>query len=156
MRAGSRAERGFTYLWLLAALAVLGVAMAAVGPLWAQSAQRDREADLIRVGMAYARAIEHFEALTPPGGQALPRNVDELLLDPRFPFPVRHLRTAYLDPMDPGQPMQPIFDTAGGLRGVRSGSALEPLRRVAWTDGRHTIEPAARYQDWQFLAQTSP
>lgn len=156
MRAGSRRARGFTYLWLLAALAVIGVAMAAVGPLWAQQAQREREDELIRVGIAYAKAIEHYRALTPPGAPTSPREVSELLLDPRFASPVRHLRAAYADPMDPGQPMQPILDTAGGLVGVRSGSALEPLRRIAWTDGRHTLEPASRYQDWQFIAQVSP
>jgi hypothetical protein len=39
---------------------------------------------------------------------------------------------------------------------VRSASTLEPLRRVAWTDGRHTIEPASSYRDWPFLAHASP
>jgi len=156
MRAGSRRQRGFTYLWLLAALAVLGVAMAAVGPLWATAAQRERESELIRVGVAYAQAIEHYRALTPAGMPALPHDVSELLLDPRFPFTVRHLRAAYTDPMQPGQPLEPVRDAAGGLRGVRSTSTLAPLRQVAWSDGRHTIAPAPQIRDWQFLADLTP
>jgi type II secretory pathway pseudopilin PulG len=157
MRAGSRrAARGFTYLWLLAAMAVVGIAMAAVGPVWATQAQREREAELIRVGEAYARAIEHYRAMTPRGASPSPRSVDDLLADPRFAAPVRHLRSAYTDPLQPGRPLEPVLDATGGLAGVRSTSTLEPLLRVAWTDGTHTLAPAPRYCDWQFLAQISP
>jgi type II secretory pathway pseudopilin PulG len=155
MRAGDgarRAQAGFTYLWLLAALAVLGIGMAAAGPLWAMQAQREREAELMHVGVACAQAIERYWRLSPPGARQLPRSVDDLLLDPRFPTPVRHLRTAYGDPMQPGQPLEWIRGPDGGLRGVASTSERQPLRQVPWTDGRHTLEPASRYRDWQFLA----
>lgn len=156
MRAGRRAQRGFTYIWLLAAMAVLGFALAAIGPLWATQAQREREAELLRVGAAYARAIEHYYALSPGGVKTMPSRVDDLLLDPRFPTPVRHLRVAYADPIDPSQSLEPIIGVGGQLLGVRSTSDLTPLRQVEWTDGRHVIAPAAHYKDWQFIAKTSP
>jgi type II secretory pathway pseudopilin PulG len=156
MRVGRRGQFGFTYIWLLAALAVLGLFMAVVGPMWATQAQREREAELLRVGAAYAQAIERYYAMTPGAAKALPTRIDDLLLDPRFPTPVRHLRAAYPDPIDPERGLEPIFGVGGQLLGVRSTSQLEPLRRVEWTDGRHVIPPAAHYRDWQFLARTTP
>lgn len=160
MRAGSRrparVARGFTLIWLLAAVVVLGIGMATVGPLWARAAQREREAALIRVGSAYAKAIEHYVAMTPGRAKTLPRGVDDLLRDPRFEAPVRHLREAYDDPMNPGQPLEPVRAPGGELLGVRSASTLAPLRQAPWTDGTHSIAPAAQIRDWQFLAHLTP
>jgi prepilin-type N-terminal cleavage/methylation domain-containing protein len=158
MRAGEplrRSESGFTLIWLLAAVAVLGIGMALVGPLWAQQAQREREADLLHVGVAYAQAIEHYARISPGGVHQLPTSVDDLLLDPRFSTPVRHLRAAYTDPMRPGQPLELVLSPAGSIRGVVSTSDAAPLRQTPWTDGHYTLEPAAHYRDWQFLANVS-
>jgi len=156
MRTGRHRQAGFTYLWLLAALAVLGLFMAVIGPMWATQAQREREAELLRVGTAYAQAIERYYAMSPGGAKTMPARIDSLLLDPRFTTPVHHLRAAYPDPIDPSRAMEPILGAGGELIGVRSTSDLAPLRRVEWTDGRHAVAPAAHYRDWQFLAQTTP
>ena len=156
MRPGRRLQTGFTYLWLLAALAVLGLFLAVVGPMWATQAQREREAELLRVGSAYAQAIERYYAMSPGRMKTMPARIDDLLLDPRFATPVRHLRSAYPDPIDPSHAMEAITGAGGRLVGVRSASDLTPLRRVEWTDGRHTAAPAEHYRDWQFLAQTTP
>jgi type II secretory pathway pseudopilin PulG len=155
MRLGRHQQGGFTYLWLLAAMAVLGFAMAAIGPLWATQAQREHEAELLRIGATYARAIEHYYALSPGGVKTMPARIDDLLLDPRFATPVRHLRFAYPDPIDPAHALEAILGPGGQLLGVRSTSVLTPLRLVEWTDGRHVIAPAQHYKDWQFLAQTT-
>jgi len=153
MRAGSCRQAGFTYIWLLAALAILGLFLAVVGPMWATQAQREREGELLRVGTAYAKAIERYYAMSPGGVKTLPKRVDDLLLDPRFAAPVRHLRTAYPDPIDPSHAMEPILDASGQWLGVHSTSTTTPLRQVEWTDGHHVIAPAAHYKDWQFLAR---
>lgn len=162
MRAGSRPSRarraGFTYLWLLAAIAVLAIGMSLVGPMWAEQVQRQREAELLRVGAAYAQAIEHYYRMRPPGARQLPRSVDDLLLDPRFTEPVRHLREAYTDPLLPGQPMELVRGPAGELRGVTSGSDAAPMMQAPWTDGHFSLPAATsttRYRDWQFLADLS-
>ena len=162
MRAGKHAllaqQGGFTYLWLLAAIAVLAIAMSLVGPMWAEQVQRQREAELLRVGTAYAQAIEHYYRMQSPGARQLPRGVDDLLLDPRFAQPVRHLRQAYTDPLLPGRPLELVRGPAGELRGVASSSGAAPLMRAPWADGHHTLPaatPATRYRDWQFLADTS-
>lgn len=162
MRAGRRlhgdGQGGFTYLWLLAALAVLAIGMAVVGPMWAQQAQREREAELIRVGTAYVNAIEHYHRMPAGGARQLPRTVDDLLLDSRFPTPVRHLRAAYTDPMQPGQTLELLRGPTGEIRGVASSSLETPIRQTAWSDGHHSLPvttPTTRYRDWQFLADIS-
>lgn len=162
MRAGSARvpvrQAGFTYIWLLAAIAVLAIGMATVGPLWARRAQRDREAELLRVGAAYAAAIEHYYRTSAGGTRQLPRSVDDLLLDSRFPTPVRHLRVAYTDPLQPGIAMELLRAPSGEIRGVASSSLEAPIRQTAWSDGRHTLPvttPSTRYRDWQFLADLS-
>ena len=159
MRAGERlrrhAQRGFTYLWLLAAVAVLAIGMAVAGPMWALQAQRAREAQLIRVGAAYATAIERYYRASSGGVRQLPRSVDDLLLDGRFPTPVRHLREAYTDPLQPGVPLELLRSPSGGIRGIASTSPEAPVRQTAWSDGHHTLPaatPSTRYRDWQFLA----
>ena len=162
MRAGNAGlhagQRGFTYIWLLVAIAVLAIGMVTVGPLWARQAQRDREAEMLRVGVAYAVAIEHYYRMPAGGMRQLPRSVDDLLLDRRFPVPVRHLRSAYTDPLKPGVALELVRAPSGEIRGVASSSLEAPIRQTAWSDGRHTLPattPTTRYRDWQFLADLS-
>ena len=162
MRAGSprahAVQAGFTYLWLLVMLAVLAIGMAIVGPMWARQAQREREAELLHVGAAYATAIEHYYRMPAGGARQLPRSVQDLLLDPRFPTPVRHLRSAYTDPLQPGVALELVRGPSGEIRGVASSSTDSPIRQTGWSDGRHALPaatPATRYRDWQFLADLS-
>ena len=110
------------------------------------------------MGVAYATAIEHYYRMPAGGTRQLPRSVDDLLLDPRFPAPVRHLRSAYTDPLQPGSAFEFVRTPSGEIRGVASSSLETPLRQTAWTDGRHSLPvatPATRYRDWQFLADLS-
>src|SRR5256885_1974477 len=62
MRAG---ERGFTYVWAMAAVAILGVGMAAMGSLWSDDARREREQEALRIGRLYAEAIESYYRASP-------------------------------------------------------------------------------------------
>lgn len=146
-------QGGFTLLWLLAAVAVVGIGLSVVGPLWARKVQREREALLIRVGVAYVNAIERYRRFAPQGHGDGPRDVSDLLQDPRFPGAhVRYLRDAYDDPMRPGNPMRLLRSASGDIVGVASLSADTPLLQTPWTDGRHSLPVAAHYSDWNFLA----
>ena len=135
-------------------MAVLGITMAAAGPTWANRIQREREADLLRFGLAYAHAIESYYAMT-PGADRYPHSLQELLEDRRSGLPVHHLRSTYWDPLMPDQALVLIRNENGGILGVRSNSTAAPLRQTLWTDGRHTLRPAARYCDQPLLAATS-
>ena len=142
---------GFTYVWALMAVALLGLALARVGPAWAQSVQREREAQLLRVGVAYALAIERYYHAHP--SKLYPTRLDQLLLDSRFTAPVRHLRDLYSDPINPGQAFEPVLGSGGQVIGVHSRSDTAPVRTQAWTDGRHSLPAAQRYSEWVFLAR---
>jgi type II secretory pathway pseudopilin PulG len=161
-----RRSRGFTYLWLLFALALGGVALAALGELETTRQQREREAELRFRGEAIAVALARYAEATPAGQLPLPQSLQELLADPRFPAPRRHLRELYADPFT-GRPDWELVmaeavpagaDGAGGaaatparpgIAGVRSRSER---RLFAERDGRR------KAADWVFMspAGTAP
>jgi prepilin-type N-terminal cleavage/methylation domain-containing protein len=158
MRSGERcarkalSQRGFTLVWLLAAVALLGVALAKIGPMWSQQMQREREAELLRIGALYARAIQSYRAASPGSAKATPQNLQALLADGRFVGTVRHLRKLYPDPLAVDQAWGLLRNPDGTLRGVYSTSELPPFRTEALQlPGLQPLAAARRYADWQFI-----
>jgi type II secretory pathway pseudopilin PulG len=145
-----RGERGFVYVWVLALIAVMAVGLAAVGPLWAQEAKREREDELLRIGSLYAEAIERYYRSSPGSAKRYPRSLDTLLLDSRFVGTVRHLRMLYVDPVAGNASWGLLRASDGGIRGVFSQSTEAPLRVVAMDLGVAVLAPATRYDQWQF------
>ncbi|HSV35148.1 MAG TPA: type II secretion system protein [Ramlibacter sp.] len=96
---GASTQRGFGYLLLLFALALSGVVLAGLGQTWTQATQREREAELLFIGREFSEALASYRDRTPAGRPVAPSSFDELLEDKRFPYPVRHLRRLYRDPM---------------------------------------------------------
>jgi type II secretory pathway pseudopilin PulG len=158
MRRGERrdkqraGQRGFTYVWLLALVAVVGVGLAAVGPLWAEEAKREQEAELLRVGQLYAEAIARYHRMSPGSVRRYPERLEDLLVDTRFVGTVRHLRSLYADPVTRGQPWALLRAADGGIQGIASQSTEPPLRTTAVELGSVRLTPAQRYSDWQFIA----
>lgn len=81
-------QKGFTYLAMLLGVAMLGATLALTGMAWQTVAQREKEADLLFVGGEFRRAIKQYYAFS---GQ-YPRQISDLLKDPRFPGIRRYLR----------------------------------------------------------------
>lgn len=136
---------------MLALVAVLGIALAAVGPLWAEEAKREREAELLRIGQLYAEAIARYHRMSPGSVKRYPTELGQLLTDTRFVGTVRHLRTLYPDPMTRGQPWTLMRASDGGIQGVASQSAELPLRVTAVQVGAVRLAAAQRYSDWRFV-----
>jgi type II secretory pathway pseudopilin PulG len=153
MRAGERAgpRAGFVYFALLAILAVLAIGLAGLATRWSDRVQREREQQLLRVGRLYAEAIAAYHHGSPGSDKTWPREIDDLLLDPRMLGTVRHLRAAYTDPMVPGRPFGLLRAADGTIRGVRSTSTARPFTQTAVDLGVTTLAPAPRYADWQFV-----
>lgn len=143
---------GFALLWLLFWLAGLGVGLAALGTVWQTAAQREREAELLFVGDQYRRALESFHRASPAGQARYPAHLEELLLDPRFPHTVRHLRRPYPDPIT-GSGDWGLLRAAGGIVGVYSRAAGEPRKRAGFAEPYRHFAEASQYRDWQFRAQ---
>jgi type II secretory pathway pseudopilin PulG len=145
-------QDGFTLLGLLFLVAGLGVAMAALGTMWHSVAQREKERDLLFVGDQYRRAIESFWTVPLPVGtpRRLPKNFAELLVDPRFPQTVRHLRRVYRDPMTANGEWGLLNGPDGGIAGVFSLSEGTPFKRKNFPLAYAQFEAAQSYRDWVF------
>ena len=147
-------QRGATYLLMLFAVAALGLGLAGFGTLWATQAQREREMELLFIGGEFARAISRYRAADPAGRGEGPRDLRDLLADPRQPFVLRHLRQLYRDPMTGAADW--IVEREGGqIVGIRSRSMRPALRSAglpAWVSvGASAGE--ARHSDWLFRGE---
>jgi type II secretory pathway pseudopilin PulG len=141
---------GFTYPVLLVAVAILGLGLAKLGPLWDESARRDREQELLRVGELYAQALADARKDSPGGEGAYPARLEDLLLDTRFVGTRRHLRRLYPDPLQPGRPWGLVRDARGAIIGVYSQDLRQPMALVALERGPVSLPAANRYSDWIF------
>lgn len=148
MRAG---ERGFTYVWAMAALALLGVGLAAIGPMWSDATKREREKELLRIGHLYAQAIASYYRSSPGSEKRYPPSLDALLLDTRFVGTYRHLRKPYGDPLRAGQPLALVRGSDGTVRGVYSPSEDAPLSQETLDLGVTVLPASKAYSDWKFV-----
>jgi type II secretory pathway pseudopilin PulG len=149
-------QRGFTYVTVMAAVALLGIGLAALGPLWADDARRERERELLRVGKLYARAIADYHASSPGNTKSHPPDLQSLLMDKRFVGVRRPLRKPYPDPLMPSRPWGLVRAADGGIAGVFSQDERAPLRRESLDAGIVVLPAARRYSDWKFVPDTTP
>lgn len=150
MASGSSAQRGFSYLFVLILIAIIGLGLAAAGSLWQTDARRAREADLLFVGDQYRQAIRSYYELD-PGQPRLPQTVDDLTGDNRRPTPVRHLRRAYRDPMTGREFVLIREPDTQGILGVHSAASGEPLKTAGFAAEYDTFTKAASYSEWRFV-----
>jgi type II secretory pathway pseudopilin PulG len=115
-----RSQRGFTYLGVLFAVALLGLGIVAASEVWVTTAKRQRIEQLEWVGQQYVAAIGSYYESSPGGAKVFPRSLDDLLEDRRVPFVRRHLRQVYANPMS-GKLDWELMEAPGvGVRGVRA------------------------------------
>lgn len=142
-------QQGVTYLGLLFAVALGGIALAGTGALWQLESRRDKEKELLFAGEQYRQAIASYYDRSPGDPQYPPRLVD-LLLDPRFPMPVRHLRRLYVDPMSSDGGWE-VIRRDGRIVGVASRSSQSPIKIGDFPPEQAAFAGAGRYADWQFV-----
>lgn len=144
------AQAGYTYLMVLFIVAALGLFNAQAGVVWQLAAQREREAELLFIGTAMARAIASYANETPAGAPVWPTELAQLVEDRRFPTPRRHLRRVYRDPFT-GRADWGLVREGSAIVGVFSFSDQAPLRRANLpAELDEAAEAAARYSDWVF------
>lgn len=145
-----RRQRGYTYLLVLFLVAGIGAITAGVGQTWQARAQREKEAELIAVGVEFSRALRRYQDASPEAAQSLPKTLEVLVEDRRSPRPQRHLRRIYRDPIT-GKAEWGIERNDAGITGVYSLSDKTPFKR-------HALPPALgegaagaqRYRQWVF------
>jgi len=141
---------GFTYIGLLIAIVVLGVALSAVGVVWRTQAQREREEELLFIGHDFERAVASYYKV----GRQYPQEIGDLLDDKRGPEPRHHLRRFYNDPMTGAQDWNIIRVDMLGITGIASSSTQVPIKKAGFRTNEDAFKDAASYSDWQFVYQT--
>ncbi|WP_341893407.1 type II secretion system protein [Variovorax sp. YR752] len=159
MRRGSgvaRGERGFTLVWVLAALVLFSLGLSVVGPSWSDRVKREREEELLRIGRLYGDAIASYREASPGAMKQWPMSLGDLVLDTRFAGTKRHLRRLYADPLQPEAPWGLIAAPGGGVMGVFSTSTETPLQRRDLRLGRISLPQTERYDQWKFVVPAQP
>lgn len=151
-------EHGFTYLALLFAVALSGIALSAVGVMWSSERQREREQELLFVGDQFRTAIASYSLLSPGLVKRYPATLDDMLKDNRFLGVKRHLRQIYVDPMTDGQEWGLIMAPEGGIMGVFSTSTKAPIKQSKFRDRYAGFEQQPTYAGWRFVfrPETTP
>jgi type II secretory pathway pseudopilin PulG len=152
MSAGRSSHKGFTYLWVLLAVAALGGGLAAFAEAWSHAAQREKEAELLFAGDEYRRAIAQYFENSPAGYRRYPERLEELLKDERFAFNRRYLRKLYRDPLTGGR-WGVVQAPEGGIMGVYSKSDEAPLKTGNFAKDDQDFAKAERYSEWRFVYQ---
>jgi type II secretory pathway pseudopilin PulG len=139
---------GFTYIGLLIAVVVLGLALSTVGTVWRTQAQREREQELLFIGREFRAAIASYYN---SGVRQYPQSLEDLLEDKRWPEPRHHLRRLYPDPMTGAQDWTIIRADMVGITGIASSSKAVPIKKAGFAPDEDIFKDATCYCDWQFV-----
>jgi hypothetical protein len=143
-------QRGFTYLYVLMLITLVGLGLGSAGMLWHVEAQRDHEAELLFIGDQYRQAIRSYYLLD-PGQPRFPQSVDDLLEDNRHPTVVRHLRRAYRDPFTGGELALVRDPETHGISGVYSQAPGHPFKVAGFPAADAAFAGSTRYAAWRFV-----
>ena len=146
-----RRQEGFTYVGLIVLVTVIGLVGAATLKIESLMRRAAAEEELLEIGAEFSAALRSYAAVTPRGQRQQPASLKDLLRDPRFPNPRRHLRKIYIDPIT-GKDEWGIMYLSGetGVIGVYSLSDTKPLK-IANFDARfQNFGKADLISDWRF------
>ena len=118
----ARPDAGYAMAVLLAGIAIMGIVWTLVVPVWKQSVQREKEAELIFRAGQYARAVALYQRKY---ANAFPPSVEVLLrekfLRKKYKDPVTNGEFRYLSPLElqsqPGLTTTTPFSDRPGLPG---------------------------------------
>jgi type II secretory pathway pseudopilin PulG len=154
-RTGS--DSGFTYLGLLILVGVIGMAAAATLQLGSVLQRRAAEEELLAIGMEFRNALISYANATPVGQTRAPRSLQDLLKDPRYPNPRRHLRKLYADPITGNEEWGTIDAVDGtGIIGIHSLSDAKPIQVDNFAAVFQHFAGKASYLDWIFMIDPYP
>jgi type II secretory pathway pseudopilin PulG len=143
-------QRGFMLIGMLIVLSLAALAAVQGGQHLSDKRQRDSEEDLLYVGEQYRQAIESYWRQSPNGVRSLPARLDDLVLDPRFPQPRRHLRKLYADPIAP-EVAWGVIKLGNAVVGVYSQAEGVPFRQAGFSAVQAGFDNAQHYADWRFV-----
>lgn len=145
-----RSERGFTYLWVLGLITMLGIGYVVTAEVYATAQRHEREEALIFIGHEFRNALERYYGSQVGGGvHEYPSRLEQLLRDDRFPDVHRHLRRLYVDPMT-AKDEWGVVRIGGRIVGIHSLSDARPLKQKNFEQDDSLFEGHERYSEWIF------
>lgn len=144
-------QRGFTYLGLLFAIALMGVALALTGVVWHAVQKREKERQLLFVGNQFRQAIEAYYKNSPGSAKQFPKELSELLKDSRQLVTRRYLRRIYPDPFTGKAEWGLVKASDDRIMGVFSLSEDDPVKKSNFRDADKEFEGKMRYTEWRFV-----
>ena len=156
MRSGSReflsqktTNWGFTYIGVLAILAVMMIAIGAVVQIWHTQMQRENEQELLFVGNEFRDAIARYSQ---ESGKGFPTSLQALLGgDGDTKFNKRYLRKMYRDPFTGATTWGLVLGVDNQIVGVHSLSEMKPYKTAQFADKDSSLEGKTKYSEWQFV-----
>jgi type II secretory pathway pseudopilin PulG len=150
-------SRGFTYIGLLILVAIVAIAATATVQLGAVVQRRDAERELLYAGEQFQRALFTYASRTPGGMPRLPKELADLVRDPRQPsVVVRHLRRVPVDPIRGKAEWGVVRTPDGFITGVYSLSDARPIKVDNFDPTFAHLEGAESYKDWIFGLDYTP
>lgn len=142
-----RACGGFSYLWVLLLVALMGVGLTVAAEVHSVASQRDKERELLAIGRQFSTAIgRYYES---GSNREYPLSLDDLLRDERVPGVRRHLRKIFVDPMT-GKAEWGIVRFDGRIIGVHSLSKKKPIKQDGFEAAQADLQKKAAYTEWVF------
>ncbi len=141
------ASGGFTYIGLLIAVAIMGIALSAAGTMWSVAAQREREVELLFVGHQFRDAVARYYN----SGHRYPLELADLIDDDTSLVPRHFLRKIYADPMTGTPDWKVIRSADGGVMGIASTSQAKSIKRANFDAVDEGFGDVESYCDWQFI-----
>lgn len=138
------AQSGFTYLFVLMLIALVGMGLAVVGTLSCTESQCAREAELLFVGNQYRQANRSYYELD-PAQPRLPQNIDDLLEDNCHPNIVQYLLRAYRDPFTGGAFALIRDPDTPDIVGVYSPVPGRPFKIAGFSSKDEAFKGATKY-----------
>jgi len=150
--AALRCLRGFTYIGLLILIAILSVAATATIQLGSIVQRRDAEQQLLYVGDQFRLALRSYRDSSPVGAPPFPKELEQLLKDPRFPATRRHLRAIPVDPLTGESVWGLVRSPEGWIIGVHSLSQARPIKVSNFEPEFASFEGKEKVSEWVFSA----
>jgi type II secretory pathway pseudopilin PulG len=146
-------QAGFTYLGLIIFVTVIGMVGAASLKVGALLQRAEAENELLEIGAEFSAALRSYAAATPKGQPNQPTSLQDLLRDPRFPNPRRHLRRIFVDPIT-GKAEWGLVSAGEGtpILGVYSLSQAQPLKIANFDPRFVNFDNKKHLSDWKFTA----
>lgn len=142
-------QKGVALIALLVAMVIMGLMLSSAGQVWQTTSRREKERDLLFIGLQFRNAIASYRNATPGANKEYPRSLEDLLEDKRFPYPVRHLRKLYRDPITNSKNWGMIL-AGDRIVAIHSLSEETPLKKQNFPVGLETFAGVDSYRGWVF------